>query len=71
MNNAGVILMFPIFAMVLKFGELPQFILPLVVSEFLVLAGMMCFTISVWKVLMKSEDAGVFARTAIKPSAAE
>jgi hypothetical protein len=71
LNNAGVILMFPTLVMVLKFGELPQFILPLVVSEFLVLGAMACFTLSVWKVLMKSEEAGSFSAAAITPSAAE
>jgi hypothetical protein len=57
--------------MVLKFGELPQFILPLVISEFLALAAVVCFTVSVWKVLMKSEEGAAFAAAAITPSAAE
>lgn len=54
LNNVAVVVMFPSLALVLKFGEQPQYILPLAISEFLALGAMLCFTISVWQVLLKS-----------------
>lgn len=68
LNNAGVAVMFPSLALVLKFGEQPQYILPLAVSEFLVLAAMLCFTASVWQVLLKQAPAGV---TSLRATPAE
>ena len=56
LNNTGIILMFPSLAMVLKFGELPTYLVPLVISEFLVLGAMLCFTASVWRVLLRSKQ---------------
>ena len=58
LNNAGVVIMIPSLALVLKFGEQPRYILPLAVSEFLALAAMLCFTASVWQVLLKNVRAG-------------
>jgi hypothetical protein len=55
LNNAGIVVMFPSLVMVLKFGESSPFLLPLVVSEFVVAAGMACFIVSVWTVLLKSK----------------
>jgi hypothetical protein len=54
LNNAGVIILFPSLVMVLKFGEQPQYIVPLVAGEFLVFGAMACFTASVWQILLKS-----------------
>ena len=61
--------MFPSLAMVLTHGESSPFLLPLIVSEFLALGGMLCFAFSVWSVLMKS--AGAPSGVAIRPTAAE
>ena len=69
LNNIAVAVMFPSLAMVLRFGESSGFVLPLIISEFLGLAAMLCFAISVWRVLMKSADMPMSA--AIRPSAAE
>ena len=68
LNNVGVCIMFPSLAMVLRFGEQSSFVLPLIVSEFLALGAMLCFTISVWQVVLKSGSeplgAGAAARVA-------
>jgi hypothetical protein len=69
LNNAGAAIMFPSLAMVLKFGENSSFILPLIVSEFLALGGMLCFAVSVWRVLLKNLE--VRSSAVIIPSAAE
>jgi hypothetical protein len=69
LNNAAASIMFPSLAMVLTQGDSSPFILPLIVSEFLALGGMLCFAFSVWSVLMKS--AGVPSAAAIRPMAAE
>jgi len=69
LNNVAVAIMFPSLAMVLKFGESSSFILPLIVSEFLALAGMLCFAFSVWRVLLKTMP--MRSGAAIRPSAAE
>ena len=69
LNNAGVVIMFPSLAMVLSFGEGSPFLVPLIVSEFLLLGGMLCFAFSVWSVLMKSADAR--SGVVIRPTAAE
>ena len=69
LNNAGAAIMFPSLAMVLSFGDGSPFLLPLIVSEFLALGGMLCFAFSVWSVLMKS--AGALSRVAVRPTAAE
>jgi hypothetical protein len=53
LNNIAVTIMFPSLAMVLKFGDGSPALVPLVVSEFLAFAGMACFAISVWQVLLK------------------
>jgi len=55
--------------MVLSFGDSSPFLLPLIVSEFLVLGGMLCFAFSVWSVLMKSASAP--SALFIRPTAAE
>lgn len=54
LNNVAVVVMIPSLALVLKFGEQAAYILPLAVSEFLALGAMLCFTISVWQVLLRS-----------------
>jgi hypothetical protein len=69
LNNAAASIMFPSLAMVLIQGDSSPFILPLILSEFLALGGMLCFAFSVWSVLMKS--AGSISRAAIRPTAAE
>jgi hypothetical protein len=69
LNNAAATIMFPSLAMVLTQGDSSPFILPLIVSEFLALGGMLCFAFSVWSVLMKS--AAVLSAAAIRPTAAE
>ena len=69
LNNAGAAIMFPSLAMVLTFGDGSPFLFPLIISEFLVLAGMLCFAFSVWSVLMKSVE--VPLGMAIRPTAAE
>jgi hypothetical protein len=55
LNNAGVIVMIPSLAMVLKFGENSMFLLPLIVSEFVAAAAAACFILSVWSVLLKDQ----------------
>jgi len=55
LNNAGIVVMFPSLAMVLKNGPTSPFLAPLVVSEFVVAAGMACFILSVWSVLLKTK----------------
>jgi len=69
LNNAGAAMMFPSLAMVLSFGDSSPFLLPLIISEFLALGGMLCFAFSVWSVLMKSAAAPL--GVAIRPTAAE
>jgi len=69
LNNVAITIMFPSLAMVLKNGESSPFLVPLIVSEFLALAAMLCFAFSVWSVLMKSAEGTSAA--AIRPSAAE
>lgn len=65
LNNAGVVVMIPSLALVLKFGEQAQYILPLAVSEFLALAAVLCFTASVWQVLLRqAPGAAASLRTA-------
>lgn len=60
LNNVAISIMFPSLAMVLTYGERSAFVSPLIVSEFLGLGAMLCFTISVWQVLLqnKSESLG-------------
>lgn len=68
--NAGLVIMIPSLSMVLKFGELPQYVVPLTISEFLAIGGMACFAFSVWGVLrraMRNDARG----GAFRPSAAE
>ena len=69
LNNVAVAVMFPSLAMVLKFGESSSFVLPLVVSEFLALGGMLCFAVSVWRVLLKNVE--LRSSAGITPSPAE
>jgi hypothetical protein len=56
LNNIGIVILFPSLAMVLKFGELPPYLIPLAISEFLVLGAVVCFTASVWGVLLRSRQ---------------
>jgi hypothetical protein len=56
LNNIGIVVLFPSLVMVLKFGPLPAYLVPLVISEFLVFGGMLCFTASVWGVLLRSKE---------------
>jgi branched-subunit amino acid ABC-type transport system permease component len=67
LNNIGVVIMIPSLALVLKFGQ-PQYIVPLAISEFLALGAMLCFTVSVWQVLLKSTRAD---RLSFRPAPAE
>ena len=69
LNNVGVALMFPSLGMVLTFGMRSNFLVPLIVSEFIAFAAMACFAVSVWMVLLKSADARTSA--AFRPSPAE
>ena len=55
LNNVGIIVLFPSLAMVLKFGTSSPFVAPLVASEFIVAAGMACFIVSVWSVVLKTQ----------------
>ena len=55
LNNVGIIVLFPSLVMVLKVGESSPALVPLVVSEFIVVGGMACFILSVWSVLLKSK----------------
>jgi hypothetical protein len=70
LNNVAVAVMFPSLAMVLTQGESSPFLLPLIISEFLALIGMLCFAFSVWSVLMKSASPA-HGSAAIRPTAAE
>ena len=49
--------MFLSLVLVAKFGEQPQYILPLAISGFLALAAVLCFTVSVWQILFKTTRA--------------
>ena len=69
LNNVAITVMFPSLAMVITYGEKSNFILPLVISEFLAFGAMACFAVSVWMVLLKSSEARTSA--AFRPSAAE
>jgi hypothetical protein len=71
LNNAGVIILFPSLAMVLEFGEQPQYIVPLVVGEFLVLGAMACFTASVWQILLRSRSVQTGGLAAMAATPAE
>jgi hypothetical protein len=71
LNNAGIVLMFPSLALVLKFGELPIYLVPLVVSEFFVLGAMLCFTASVWGVLLRGKQAEPRIASGFSPEPAE
>jgi len=68
--NAGLVIMIPSLSMVLKFGELPQYIVPLTISEFLAIGGMASFAFSVWGVLRRAMRNDVQG-AALRPSAAE
>lgn len=63
LNNVAITIMFPSLAVVLKQGEQSPFVAPLVVSEFMGLAAMLCFAISVWQVLLRTQK-GEPGRTA-------
>jgi hypothetical protein len=54
LSNLGVILMIPTLALILKYGELPQYIGVIVAGELLTLGGMLFFAVSVWSLLLKS-----------------
>ena len=69
--NLGVIIMIPSLAMVLKNGPQSPFIAPLVVSEFITVAGMVCFALSVWGVLLRARRDDAVRNAAFRPSAAE
>ena len=71
LNNAGVIILFPSLAMVLKFGEQPQYIVPLVAGEFIVFGAMACFTVSVWQILLKSQALQIAGSAAMAATPAE
>jgi hypothetical protein len=69
LNNVAVSIMFPSLSMLLIQGENSPFLLPLIISEFIAFAAMLCFAFSVWSVLMKT--ASVSSAGAIRPTAAE
>jgi hypothetical protein len=71
LNNLGIVVMFPSLAMVLKFGELPTYLVPLVISEFLVLGAMLCFVASVWGVLLRSKPAETRLQSGLRAEPAE
>ncbi len=71
LNNVGVIILFPSLAMVLKYGEQPQYIAPLAISEFIVLGGMACFALSVWQILLRSRSNEPAGRAAMAATPAE
>jgi hypothetical protein len=71
LTNAGLIIMIPSLAMVLTYGEQPQYVLPLGISEFLMLAGMASFALSVWGVLRKSLRDDSRGAAIARPLAAE
>jgi hypothetical protein len=70
LNNIGICMLFPSLAMVLLYGDASVFLLPLVLSQFVVFAGMACFIAAVWGVLLRSSD-GAGANLAVRPSPAE
>jgi hypothetical protein len=53
LNNVAVIVMFPSLSMVLKYGDSSPFLLPMIVSEFVAVAALLCFIASVWSVVLK------------------
>jgi hypothetical protein len=69
--NLAVIIMIPSLAMVLKNGPQSPFIAPLVVGEFITVAGMACFALSVWGVLLRARRDDARNAAAFRPSAAE
>jgi hypothetical protein len=70
LNNVAVSIMFPSLSMLLIQGESSPFVAPLIVSEFLALAAMLCFAFAVWSVLMKNAAPHPSA-AAIRPTPAE
>lgn len=69
LNNAAVIMMIPSLALLIKFGEQPLWLVPLVISEFVALGALASFTISVWQILLRRETVPGSARAVL--SAAE
>ena len=70
LNNIAICIMFPSLAMVLSYGEASNFVLPLIVSEFLAFAGMASFIVAVWSVLLKNSGTRS-GKLASRPSPAE
>jgi len=54
LNNVAVVIMIPSLALMLKLGQQPQYVLPLAIGGFLALGAVLCFTVSVWQILLKS-----------------
>ena len=54
LSNAGLVLMIPSLALILAYGEQPQYIVPIVAGEVLTIAGMLSFAVAVWSVMLKS-----------------
>jgi len=53
LNNVAIIVMFPSLSMVLKNGAASSFVLPLILSEFVGVAALLCFLVSVWSVVLR------------------
>jgi hypothetical protein len=69
LNNVAISVMFPSLAMVLRGGEQSPFVMPLVVSEFLVFGAMLCFAISVWQIVLASKGEALSAGGATRAAA--
>lgn len=54
LNNIAICVMFPSLSLLLIYGEASSAVLPLILSEFTAVAGVLCFIASVWSVLRKS-----------------
>jgi hypothetical protein len=54
LSNIGLVILIPSLALILRYGELPQYIVPISIGEILTVAGMISFGVSVWGMFLKS-----------------
>jgi hypothetical protein len=62
LSNIGLVIMIPALALILRYGELPQYIVPISIAEILTVAGMVSFGVSVWGMFLKSGSPMAAAR---------
>ena len=54
LSNLGLVIMIPSLALILRYGELPQYIVPIIIGEILTVAGMISFGVSVWSMFLRA-----------------